>query len=259
MATRSTAKLSTYAAKRNFAETPEPPPKAPKKKSTKKLSFCVQKHLATALHYDFRLEHEGVLLSWAVPKGPSLNPADKRMAMRTEDHPLAYGNFEGVIPSGYGAGIVVLWDQGTWEPEVENISAAVAKGDLKFRLHGKKLQGSFVLVRIRRPETREVWLLIKHRDEYASERDLTVEEPASVKSNRDLAGVLANSKDRKEFLSYPHNRGGQAGQLLREAIAEAEAIRAKPARASTNGASPRKPRKRSAAKGTSKKRMTKKK
>src|SRR4051794_37315696 len=176
------ARLKTYAAKRDFSHTPEPPPVKAKKPARKKLAFCVQKHLATALHYDFRLEHEGVLLSWAVPKGPSLNPADKRMAMRTEDHPLAYGDFEGVIPSGYGAGIVVLWDRGTWEPENGDVSAAMAKGELKFRLHGKKLNGSFVLVRMKRPGEREQWLLIKHRDAYASDTDLTTEHPESVKT-----------------------------------------------------------------------------
>jgi bifunctional non-homologous end joining protein LigD len=213
------AKLSTYAAKRDFTQTPEPPPRAPKKSSSK-LTFCVQKHLATALHYDFRLEYEGVLLSWAVPKGPSLNPADKRMAMRTEDHPLEYGKFEGVIPSGYGAGIVVLWDRGTWEPEVPDVRAAMAKGDLKFRLHGEKLKGSWVLVRLRRPEQRESWLLIKHRDENASDRDIVAEAPASVKTGKDFAGVLASSKDRKEFLPHALNRGGQAGEILRQVIEE---------------------------------------
>src|SRR5918996_4176702 len=146
--------LEKYKQKRNFTSTPEPAgdPKlaaerAKKEKPEKGLFFCVQKHLASHLHYDFRLEHNGVLLSWAVPKGPSLNPRDKRLAMHVEDHPFEYGTFEGVIPEGYGAGIVMLWDQGTWKPEVDDVDAALKKGDLKFTLDGYKLKGSWVLVR----------------------------------------------------------------------------------------------------------------
>src|ERR1700761_2516500 len=108
--------LAKYQSMRDFKSSPEPSGKSATRKKTKSLMFCVQKHLASHLHYDFRLEHRGVLISWAVPKGPSLNPSDKRLAMRVEDHPLDYGDFEGVIPSGYGAGIVMLWDRGTWTP-----------------------------------------------------------------------------------------------------------------------------------------------
>ena len=138
--------LEDYRKKRDFKKTPEPSGDAPLKKKTKgdELFFCVQKHLASHLHYDFRLEWNGVLLSWAVPKGPSIDPKDKRLAMQTEDHPYDYGMFEGVIPEGYGAGIVMLWDYGTWEPESEDVDAALRKGDLKFRLNGYKLKGSWV-------------------------------------------------------------------------------------------------------------------
>ena len=146
--------LEKYKQKRNFSSTPEPAgdvklaaERAKSAKPEKGLFFCVQKHLASHLHYDFRLEHNGVLLSWAVPKGPSLDPKTKRLAMHVEDHPFEYGTFEGVIPSGYGAGIVMLWDQGTWKPESEDVDAALKKGDLKFTLDGYKLKGSWVLVR----------------------------------------------------------------------------------------------------------------
>ena len=146
--------LEKYKAKRNFTSTPEPAgdlkvaaERAKSAKPEKGYFFCVQKHLASHLHYDFRLEHDGVLLSWAVPKGPSLDPKTKRLAMHVEDHPIEYGTFEGVIPSGYGAGIVMLWDQGTWKPETDDVAAALKKGDLKFTLDGYKLKGSWVLVR----------------------------------------------------------------------------------------------------------------
>src|SRR6185436_1944960 len=141
--------LDKYREKRDFTISPEPAgDKARTSPSGRKARFfCVQKHLASHLHYDFRLEHDGVLLSWAVPKGPSLDPATKRLAMHVEDHPIEYGEFEGVIPEGYGAGIVMLWDVGTWVPEVEDVDAALEKGDLKFTLDGYKLKGSWVLVR----------------------------------------------------------------------------------------------------------------
>src|SRR6476469_6842603 len=136
------ARLKEYQAKRNFSKTPEPSGDKPPRKR-KELFFCVQKHLASHLHYDFRLEHNGVLLSWAVPKGPSLNPKDKRLAMRVEDHPFDYGDFEGVIPEGYGAGIVMLWDKGTWTPLADDVDRALKDGELKFELSGVKLKGGW--------------------------------------------------------------------------------------------------------------------
>src|ERR671924_497305 len=128
--------LEEYKRKRDFTKTPEPEGRVGRTSGTARF-FCVQKHLASHLHYDFRLEHEGVLLSWAVPKGPSLNPADKRLAMHVEDHPLEYGRFEGVIPSGYGAGVVMLWDVGSWTPEPPeaDVDEMLRKGQLKFRLN----------------------------------------------------------------------------------------------------------------------------
>ena len=149
--------LKEYRAKRNFSRSPEPAGDdrlADRRSKRPARFFCVQKHLATALHYDFRLEHDGVLLSWAVPKGPSLNPADKRLAMHVEDHPLEYGTFEGVIPDGYGAGVVMLWDQGTWTPEVDDVGAALAKGDLEAparRLQAEGLVGAGAHARLERP------------------------------------------------------------------------------------------------------------
>ena len=183
--------LEEYKRKRDFKKTPEPEGKVAAKTPERERFFCVQKHLASHLHYDFRLEHNGVLLSWAVPKGPSLDPSTQRLAMKVEDHPVEYGEFEGVIPEGYGAGIVMLWDRGTWTPESADVDAALKKGDLKFALHGKKLQGSWVLVRLkpRGGESRAGWLLIKHRDEFASTRDIAEEEPRSVVSDRILIEI----------------------------------------------------------------------
>ena len=183
--------LKEYRAKRNFAVSPEPQgaEPAPKKRGAP-LFFCVQKHLASHLHYDLRLEYDGVLLSWAVPKGPSINTADKRLAMHVEDHPLEYGTFEGVIPDGYGAGVVMLWDEGTWEPLVDDVPAALKKGDLKLQLHGVKLKGSWALVRTKGGDGRS-WLLIKHRDEWAGPIDIATFAPLSIKSGGDFTDILA--------------------------------------------------------------------
>jgi bifunctional non-homologous end joining protein LigD len=184
--------LEEYRKKRRFGVTPEPEgAKSGPKRRRKKLSYVIQKHRATALHYDFRLEWNGVMLSWAVPKGPSLDPSVKRLAMQVEDHPIEYNKFEGIIPEGeYGGGTVMIWDRGTWTPEVDDVDAALKKGELKFSLDGEKLHGSWVLVRTRRRgEERPAWLLIKHRDAYASKRDITEEEPRSVVSGRLLVEI----------------------------------------------------------------------
>ncbi len=183
--------LAEYRARRDFAKTPEP---GPKRVRTKGNSFVIQKHAATRTHFDFRLEHDGVLKSWAVTKGPSLDPSQKRLAVMTEDHPLEYGGFEGVIPKGeYGAGPVMIWDKGTWEP-IGDPDQGLAKGDLKFRLHGKRLNGEFVLVRMKpRKEDRgrQNWLLIKKRDEYAGDGNEPTEEfDTSVKTGRTMDQIL---------------------------------------------------------------------
>jgi bifunctional non-homologous end joining protein LigD len=177
--------LAEYNRKRRFGVTPEPPGR-PGRRRTKGLAFVVQKHRATALHYDLRLEHDGAMESWAVPKGPSLDPAHKRLAMMTEPHPMDYNDFEGVIPEReYGGGTVMIWDRGTWEPETTDVAAGLAKGELKFRLRGRKLNGSWVLVRTRNRQ----WLLIKHRDRFASTGEVTVSRPLSVVSRRTMAGI----------------------------------------------------------------------
>jgi bifunctional non-homologous end joining protein LigD len=185
--------LEKYKHKRNFQISPEPSGKSRTvKNSDRHLLYVVQKHRASQLHYDFRLESNGVLLSWAIPKGPSLDPSVKRLAMQVEDHPVEYGNFEGVIPEGeYGGGTVMVWDIGEWTQESPDVRSALEKGDLKFTLLGKKLRGSWVLVRTRgfgsKPD--KSWLLIKHRDKYASKSDITAEKPRSVLSRRLLADI----------------------------------------------------------------------
>jgi len=155
--------LEEYKRKRDFGKTSEPPPGTIKARK-EELSYLIQKHDATRLHYDFRLELDGVLLSWAVTKGPSLNPSDKRLAVRTEDHPLSYGTFEGTIPKGqYGGGTVMLWDEGTWEPKGDP-KAGLKKGHLSFTLHGGRLKGDWDLIRMHGDEKKENWLLIKAKD-----------------------------------------------------------------------------------------------
>ena len=226
--------LEEYKRKRRFEETPEPPPKLERKSGHR---FVVQKHRATRLHFDFRLEMDGVLKSWAVPKGPSMDPADKRLAMQVEDHPVSYFDFEGTIPGGnYGAGTVMVWDLGTWEPlspqpvkgkyvagtEAE-AAAMLQKGDLKFRLHGQRLKGDFALIhmRARRPGSKGTeWLLIKKHDEYAVEGYDIEPYDSSVLSKRSMAEI-AGDKDSAEWKSSrPASRGKVKAPWLAETLAK---------------------------------------
>jgi len=187
------ASLAEYNRKRDFSRTAEP---AGKPAEAQGFSFVIQKHAATRLHYDFRLELDGVLKSWAVTKGPSLNPAERRLAVRTEDHPLDYGTFEGTIPKGeYGGGTVMLWDRGTWEP-VSDPHEGLEEGKLKFRLHGERLHGGYMLVRMppRGRETRENWLLIKERDEAADDADPLLEQfVTSVTTGRSMEEIATGN------------------------------------------------------------------
>jgi len=243
--------LDEYRRKRDFTKTPEPPGKVAKKPAPERF-FCVQKHLASHLHYDFRLEHNGVLLSWAVPKGPSLDPKTKRLAMHVEDHPLEYGEFEGVIPEGYGAGLVMLWDRGSWTPEVSDVDAALKKGDLKFTLNGYKLKGSWVLVRTggRYPRASgdRSWLLIKHRDEWAGDIDITAFAPKSVKSDGDFEDILA-ADNPAVWRSNRPAKGGEAGAMLADIIERAAKLKAEREAAKP----PRSPRTRSSKPQTARK------
>jgi len=205
--------LEEYRRKRNFDATPEPDGDSrPQGTSKKGLLFVVHKHQASHLHYDFRLEWRGVLLSWAIPKGPSLDPSVKRLAAQVEDHPLEYGGFEGVIPEGeYGGGTVMLWDRGTWVPEVPDVDAALRKGELKFTLNGQKLRGSWVLVRTRLGRAaKPQWLLIKHRDQYASSEDIESEKPRSVASKRLMADIARMDRGDVEKAAQADPAGSRA-------------------------------------------------
>ncbi len=205
MATKAETLLREYQTKRDFTKTQEPSGKAAKS-DAKGYRFVVQKHDATRLHYDFRIELDGVLKSWAVTKGPSDNPEDKRLAVRVEDHPLDYGSFEGTIPEGeYGGGTVMLWDEGTWEP-IGDPHEALEEGDLKMKLNGRRMKGEWVLVHMKGRDSkrksgppRENWLLIKHRDNYAKDHEtLTERFTKSVSSGRDLDGIAKGLKSRKK-------------------------------------------------------------
>jgi bifunctional non-homologous end joining protein LigD len=205
--------LETYRKKRDFKATPEPSGR--KERVSKKLRFVVQMHRATRLHYDFRLEAGGVLASWAVPKGPTLVPLDRRLAMHVEDHPMDYRDFEGNIPAKqYGAGSVIVWDRGTYTlVEGTDPAAEIASGKIKFILHGKKLKGEFTLVKIkaREGERGEPWLLLKDRDEYADPKYDPADHPESVKSGKTLADIAADPRAET-------NAGRRAIRRLRVAL-----------------------------------------
>jgi bifunctional non-homologous end joining protein LigD len=204
--------LSEYRRKRDFTKTAEP--KGGDARQAKKLAFVIQKHDASHLHYDLRLEHDGVMKSWAVPKGPSLDPSVKRLAMEVEDHPIEYNKFEGTIPEGeYGGGTVMLWDRGTYsyagsDPDAdEGLRAGYEKGDFKFVLDGKRLKGSWALVRMRRPGKPQ-WLLIKHRDEYAEPgSDVTEQHQTSVATGRTMEEI-AGGKSRVWRSNRPAKENG---------------------------------------------------
>lgn len=193
--------LSDYQNKRDFGSTGEPKGKGAGKNSSRR-TFTVQGHDASSRHYDFRLELDGVLKSWAIPKGPSNDPSEKRLAVQVEDHPLDYADFEGVIPEGeYGAGPVMVWDRGTWEPEGDDKPKDQIKdGELKFTLYGEKLKGSWVLVKMK-GRGEDNWLLIKHKDQRATRqaKDPLVErKPKSVKSGKTLDEVAAAEEENDE-------------------------------------------------------------
>jgi bifunctional non-homologous end joining protein LigD len=228
--------LEEYKRKRRFSETPEPPPKLDKSKGHR---FVVQRHHATRLHYDFRLEMEGVLKSWAVPKGPSLDPDDKRLAMQVEDHPVSYFDFEGIIPEGnYGAGTVMVWDLGTWEPlspETKDgnyvrasdaeAAAMLKKGDLKFRLHGKKLNGDFALVHIksRRPGSKgNEWLLIKKHDDHVIQGFDAEQLDKSILTKRTMAEIAGDEGSAEWESSKKASRGGAKAAWLTDTLARVE-------------------------------------
>jgi bifunctional non-homologous end joining protein LigD len=236
--------LEEYKRKRRFEETPEPPPKLEKKS---KHRFVVQKHRASRLHYDFRLEMDGVLKSWAVPKGPSLDSSDKRLAMQVEDHPVSYFDFEGIIPEGnYGAGSVMVWDVGTWVPlsstpingeyvpssDVE-AAAMLKKGDFKFRLHGKRLNGDFVLIHIkaRRAGSKGTeWLLIKKHDKSEVPGYDIDQYDTSVLSHRSMATIAGDDKSAEwESNRKSSGRGRLKAPWLADALARVEKKKAKSA------------------------------
>src|SRR5689334_22902757 len=237
-------RLARYRSTRDFGKTAEPAGAEHTKKSDR-LRFVIQKHAATRLHYDLRLEYDGVFLSWAVTKGPSLDPHDRRLAVQVEDHPINYGDFEGTIPKGqYGGGTVMLWDRGYWEPEDGgDIAKGLKKGELKVRFDGERMHGGYVLVRMprREREKRDNWLLIKHRDEFARDGDedeflkstaysvasgRTMEEIAAGKGKSPIPFITAVK--RKADAVWNSNRGDPEASAEQVAV-ETHAPKAPPA------------------------------
>ncbi len=231
-------KLATYQAKRDFTQTREPSGAAAVQ-SFGKLRFVIQRHAATRLHYDLRLELDGVFKSWAVTRGPSLDPHDKRLAVETEDHPLDYGDFEGTIPKGqYGGGTVQLWDRGTWAPQGMTAEQGLEKGDLKFTMEGGRLHGSWVLVRIKGWSGRRVnWLLIKHRDEHAKEgdADALLAEDRSIASGRPMADIAAG----RGRAPKPFMLAGDTATVAKDAVWDSSVGLAPALRAQKKAAKPK--------------------
>jgi DNA ligase D-like protein (predicted 3'-phosphoesterase) len=217
MARRESPQLAAYRRKRDFKYTPEPAGRKRRQSRTVLPGFVIQKHQARSLHYDFRLEVNGVLKSWAVPKGPSLNPADRRLAVEVEDHPLEYGKFEGVIPPGqYGAGTVIVWDRGKYQNHQADkrgrpisMNESIRQGNVEIWLEGEKIRGGYALVRTRMSGRQQQWLLIKKKDEAAeSRRNPIATEPQSVLTGRTLEQVAAG----KDIGSHATRRTGQSSR-----------------------------------------------
>src|ERR1700709_43106 len=233
-------KLAQYQEMRDFAQTAEPSGKDAKVLPSEALRFVIQKHAASHLHFDLRLEYDGTFRSWAVPKGPSLDPKDRRMAMEVEDHPLDYGDFEGTIDKGQcGGGTVMLWDRGYWAPEkgFEDIGRALAEGELKFVMEGERMHGSWVIVRTKRDSRGKAsWLLIKHRDEGAVEGNVTgpTDDDKSIASDRTMVEI-ANGKGRAAtpFMTGKGAAAGSVWQSNRDDSAPAGLIAPTKAKASS--------------------------
>jgi len=237
--------LIRYKEKRNFKSTSEP---VGGKAKGRQLIFVIQKHAATRLHYDFRLEMEGVLKSWAVPKGPSTDPAVKRLAMMVEDHPYNYRDFEGSIPKGeYGGGTVIIWDEGTYEP-IEKIEGKKAQdkhllkqlkaGSIKIVMHGKKLKGEWALVKTKQDENS--WLLIKHRDKYASEEDITVKKAKSVVSGKTLEQIEKAMSSNNGTTKKNSSNGASKKATAKKAPAKKVTVKKSTAKKTTTAAGKKK-------------------
>jgi bifunctional non-homologous end joining protein LigD len=235
--------LTEYRRKRDFKKTAEPEGGAKKKKAAKQLDFVIQKHAASRLHFDLRLELDGVMKSWAVPKGPAADPAVKRLAMQVEDHPIEYNTFEGTIPQGeYGGGTVMLWDRGTYEPEKgegeDGVREGLKKGDLKIIFHGKRMKGSWVLVRTRGwggggSGGKPSWLLIKHRDKYVEPGDTLVEKhTTSIATRRTMEQIGGAVKTKVWHSNRPaddDDSSGAGAPKRMKSVAEVRAAKAKAA------------------------------